>query len=406
VSFRKDALIVLLIVILCTILVMQLYPAEPPGTDTGTFRPAPAEEGAEARTDDSRPDIRFTMDVHLTEDAYRTLSDRLSQTARAFPHVSVDVANLPPDEARIRLLEAAEAGHLADIVMLDLAWVGEFAAKGHLSRWPNGSGRMPDDPVQRLTGWNGYRWVAAYETDPYVVAYSGSMDIAAPGEALPRTLEEWADLRARRGEAGIVDGLIYADPDDPGAFISLVAAMGGSWQRANDGVIVPGDNGTDILGLLFGRTEDGEGERPPLYPLAVTDKLEEEEMWQRFSDGSLPLIIVPLSELSARGLANLQLSGLTDAGAAGTFWIRGTGFAVSSASPAAEEAFDWLETLVAGRDSGTAGASQPHVMDAFGGDPELPAKLDALRNAAARLLSGESDATSFADLLAEGRPAP
>jgi hypothetical protein len=405
-SFRKDALIVLLIVILCTILVMQLFPTEPLGTDAGTFQPVPAEEGAETRADDPRPDIRFTMDVHLPEDAYRALSNRLSQTARAFPHVSVDVANFAPDEARNRLLEAAEAGELADIVMLDLAWVGEFAAKGYLSRWPNGPGRTSEDPVQRLTGWNGYRWIAAYETDPYVVAYSGHMEIAAPGETLPRTLEEWAGLRARRGEKRVADGLIYADLEDPGAFISLVSAMGGSWQRADDGRIVPGEDGAEILGLLFGRTEAGDGGRPPLYPLAVMEKLEKEEMWRRFSDGTLPFIVVPLSELSARGLANRQLSGLTEAGAAGTFWIRGTGLAVSSASAAAEEAFDWLETLVAGRDSGTARAWQLHMLDAFGGDPELPAKLDALRSAAALLLSGETDAAGFAESLAEQRPAP
>lgn len=404
VSIRKDALIVLLIAMLCMLLFLQLVPSDPPGESVGKMAAAPPDAEADAAQDEARPEIRLAMDVHLPEESFRRLNGRLEQMSRAFPHVRVDAANFPRDGAQDRLLEAAGRGELADIVMLDLEWAGRFAARGHLARWP-GDDRPAADPVQLLTGWNGYRWVAAYETDPYVVAYGGSLEAAAPGESLPRSLEEWARLRDAPAAEDGAGGLIYADPDDPGAFISLVLAMGGDWERAEGGMIVPGESGTPVLELLFGHPP-AEGASGAGRPLMVTQRLEREEMWRRFSDGTLPIVIVPFSELYARGLAHRQIAGLVDTEETGTYWIRGTGLAVSSSSGAADEAFEWLETFLAGHAPAAAGRWTERMADVFGGDPELPDKLDALRAALPALYAGETPADRFAEALKAAWPAP
>lgn len=403
-SLRKDALIVLLITILCMLLFMQWFPPEPPETGAGGLAAEPPDAAAAAKEDEPRPDIRLAMDVHLPEEAFRRLNERLEQMNRSFPHVRVEAANFPREGAVERLDEAAAAGELADIVMLDLEWAARFAAKGHLARWP-GHEHPASDPVQQLTGWNGYRWIAPWETDPYVVAYSGSLEAFAPGESLPRTLGEWAELADRLKAGSGVGGLIYADPDDPGAFITLISAMGGSWRRTESGMIAPGDNGREILALLFGVGPEGGGERAPL---AVTEKLAREDMWRRFADGTLPIIIVPLSELAGRGMAHRQVAGLVAAEDAGAraYWIKGTGLAVSSSSGFAGEAFEWLETLLFGRDPGTAGRWPEHMAVAFGGDPDLPDKLEALKAALPSLYAGGTGADAFLESLEAQRPAP
>lgn len=404
VSFRKDALIVVLIIILCTLLVMQLVPNEPFGADADAFSPHLPEPGGETAADQPQPDIRLTVDVHMADEAYRKLADRLRRAERAFPHIRADIANFPSDGAKRRLLAAAGAGELADVVLLDFDWVGAFAARGHLARWPGGAGTAADDLLARRTGWNGYRWLAAYETDPYVVAFSGSLETAAPDASVPRTLEEWSALREARG-AEPPGGLIYADPEDPRAFVSLVSAMGGRWGRTEDGMFLPGENGLFVLELLYGRATDEEGE-PVLQPLAVTEKLAEEDLWRRFSEGTLPFVVVPLSELAARGLAHKRVDGLTEESGYGMFWIKGTGFAVSSAAANAAEAFDWLETALAGHDPGPGGDWPPDLAEAFAGDPELEDKLAVLKEALPALHAGEADAVQFLDMLDAKRPAP
>lgn len=408
VSLRKNALIVLLIVLLCTLLVMQLVSYQPFGTETGGMAIDPPEAGAETATEEEQPEIRLRLDVHLPEANYRQLAALMHQTETALPHMIIEVVNHPPEEARERLLAAADGGELADVVLLDFQWASEFAAAGYLARWPEGSMSAADDPVSRMTGWNGYRWLVPYRTDPYVLAYSGSADSAATGESLPRTVEEWVEWQAVRAADGEHAGLIYADPDDPRAFVSLLWAMGGKWTKGDGGMVTPSEDSLPILELLFGRVpemeEMDEMEQTEVRPLAVTEKLTEDDMWERFTAGTLPFVIVPLSELESRDLAHKQWPGLVEE--AGPLWLGGAGFAVSSQAADPERAFEWLSVLLDGHSSDAGRAGLPEEADLFWPDPELPAKAAVLGKALPALYSGEIEPATFNEWLETQWPAP
>lgn len=402
-SFRKNALIVFLIIILCTLLVMQLVSSQPFGTETAGIAPDPPETGTETATEEEQPEIRLRLDVHLSEAEYRQLASLMHQAETALPHVMIEAVNHPPEEARARLLAAAGDGELADVVLLDFEWVSEFAAAGYLARRPEGSLWPTDEPVSRMTGWNGYRWNVPYRTDPHVVAYSGSLEQAAPGENPPRTMEEWDELQARLGEGDEHAGLIYADPDDPRAFVSLLRAMGGSWEQSDGGMVIPDEDSLAVLELLFGQTPATE-ETAARYPLVVTEKLTDEQMWERFNDGTLPFIIVPLSELAERELTHKQWPGLVEESK--PLWLGGTGFAVSSSAAEPERVFDWLSELLAGHSPGSGLGWAAEEADLFWGDPELPGKMMAIGKALSSLYSGETDAAAFIELLLAQWPAP
>lgn len=405
VSFRKNALIVLLIIALCTVLVMQLVPNEPLGMHTGAVSPIVPDDGTKAKEDDAPSEIRFSMDVHVTEPSYRALSELLREAERELPHVRIELASHPMQNSEGRLVTAAESGELADLLLLDFDWIGTFAASGYLARWPAGYPASGDDPLSQAVSWNGYRWAVPFETDPYVVAYNGSQEALSPDEALPNTPEEWADFRVRRSAAGMADGLVYSDPDDPRAFVSLLAAMGGGWERLEDGQLVPDENSLSAMDLLFGSIPEDD-KSGPLYPLAVTEKLEEEEMWRRFSEGSLPLVVVPLSRLSAQGFAGNRIPGLVEDDLPVSPWINGTAFAVSSTASDPAQAFEFLVTLLSGHDPGKEAILPSRGHSPFAGEPDLADSLGELADAMSLLYAGEIDAEGFLERMVANKPAP
>lgn len=401
-SLRRNALIVLLILLLCTLLVMQLVSSQPFGTETGGMTIDPPEGGTETQAEEEQPEIRLSLDVHLPEADYRQLASLVHRAEDALPHIVIEAVNHPPEDARERLLDAADYGELSDVVLLDFQWASEFAAAGYLARWPKESGPSGENPATRMTGWNGYRWLVPYQTDPHVVAYGGSLDPDNPEESLPRTLEEWAEWQAERSADAAHEGLVYADPDDPRAFMSLLWAMGGKWEQ-RDGMLVPAEDSLPILELLFARVPETD-ETATRKPLAVMEKMTDEDMWARFAEGTLPFVIVPLSELERRDLAHKRWPGLVED--AGPLWLGGTGFAVSSQASDPDRAFEWLSVLLDGQIPATGWEELPEEAELVWQDPEWPDKAAALGKALPALYGGEMDPAAFLDWLKAQWPAP
>ncbi|OWA36695.1 hypothetical protein B9G55_01030 [Saccharibacillus sp. O16] len=124
--------------------------------------------------------------------ALKALNDEYQRRSGAV----VNLVNVAPEQAYKTYRDAYASGREPDVLMLDGAWVAEFAAAGRL---------LPADlyeanittaaadalPVPAdLVEWNGYRWAVPFDLDPYGVAWNPDRFAATSG-GLPQNPQAW-----------------------------------------------------------------------------------------------------------------------------------------------------------------------------------------------------------------------
>src|SRR5690606_23811358 len=93
---------------------------------------------------------------------------------------------------------AAQMGDAPDIMLLDNAWVNEFAALGYVTQldevWTSNMNEVQIAPMVSQVKWNGLLWAVPKEVDPYVLVWHkerlASHDLIEP----PVTIEAFVDL--------------------------------------------------------------------------------------------------------------------------------------------------------------------------------------------------------------------
>jgi len=107
----------------------------------------------------------------------------------------VTLVNIAPEQAYKTYQEAYVSSREPDVLMLDGAWVAEFAAAGRLLpadlyesnvSAAADSLPLPADSVE----WNGYRWAVPLDFDPYGIAWNPDRFAATSG-GLPQNQQAW-----------------------------------------------------------------------------------------------------------------------------------------------------------------------------------------------------------------------
>lgn len=334
----------------------------------------------------------------VDEEQYALLAERNARLREEYPNLHVNLMRLDASNAYAYYKEQSRLGSAPDIMLLSNEWVNEFAASGYLSHQLEQFIQIKNSNATELMSWNGYTWAVPLSEDPYVVAVNRSAEGLFPGDQqMPRSLDEWIQLRTIRSAEGLTDGIIYYDSEDPFAFVSLILAFGGEWVKAESGMVQLFDQDGLLLDLLFGAAPEDD-KNGALYPLAITDRMSADEMWDSFADGRTPIVITRLSELQSRGYAHWQIPALVETADVNySLWRTGLSFAVASTSSYPEQAYRWLQAMTEG-ESGWAPSEQDK---AFESDPDLMSKMTIMKDVLKEFHQGIIDFSEINNRLSE-----
>jgi ABC-type glycerol-3-phosphate transport system substrate-binding protein len=291
------------------------------------------------------------------------------------PEINIHLENIPKTNAYSVYKNASQLGEAADIMLLDNAWVNEFAALSYLTEvneiLVSDMQALQIAPMVSQVKWNGYIWAVPKDIDPYILAWNKpvleEMEIIMP----PGTSEDFLNThQALRGsELGYG---VYFDFNDPYAFITLVWALGREWLEEQTGnTIINREETVNALETFFQRpaadAESDEQTTPAAAPYPIV--LGEGLPWELLNNGSLPMMITSYSAFkdnAAEGIhmaALPYMTGLNDDTVNGG-WLAGSSFAVSSKSALSEEAFEWIQSI-------TTTDAQLTLMEAGGALPVM-----------------------------------
>lgn len=188
---RKNHFVLFGVLLLALI---NLSPSLPETSQTGP-RQEPDEGAAALRGGESQQPLReievYTMMGTSEFEVLQALNEEYQQRSGAV----VTLVNIAPEQAYKTYREAYAAGREPDVLMLDGAWVAEFASSGRLlpaDLYEGGVVAASDSlPISAASvEWNGYRWGVPLDFDPYGVIWNPKQFTTTSGE-LPRNAEEW-----------------------------------------------------------------------------------------------------------------------------------------------------------------------------------------------------------------------
>lgn len=236
---RKNHFVLFGILLLALI---NLSPSLPETSQTGP-RQEPDEGSAALRGGESRQPLReievYTMMGTSEFNVLQALNEEYQQRSGAV----VTLVNIAPEQAYKTYREAYAAGREPDVLMLDGAWVADFASSGRLlpaDLYEGGAGAASDSlPISAASvEWNGYRWGVPLDFDPYGVIWNPEQFTTTAGE-LPQNLEEWKSwekslLSASEKAENATKPVVGFSNGDVRAFAALIALWKGTEQEESE----------------------------------------------------------------------------------------------------------------------------------------------------------------------------
>lgn len=243
----------------------------------------------------------------------------------------VTLVNLAPDQAYKTYREAYAAGREPDVLMLDGAWVAEFAAAGRLLpadlyesnvAAAADSLPLPADSVE----WNGYRWAVPLDYDPYGIAWNPDRFAATSG-GLPQNQQAWQAWEKSQIQAADPRRSSESKPSrDEDASEARVPKSAGS-ASSNEVIGLPrGDVRafSALMALWKGQEEGSNAERVKralqladglrtytyLYDLSLTGGHAPANLRNKVESGQLALAVDRLSRLGAENLSASRVAPL------------------------------------------------------------------------------------------------
>ncbi len=271
----------------------------------------------------------------------------------------VTLVNLAPEQAYKTYREAYAAGREPDVLMLDGAWVAEFAASGRLlpadlyesnKAAAADSLPLPADSVE----WNGYRWAVPLDYDPYGIAWNPDRFAATSG-GLPQNQQAWQaweksqiqskDSRpaseseasrdrdaseardSKSSDTTASDEVIGLPAGDVRAFSALMAL----WKGQEEGT-----NAERVKRAL--QLADGLRNHTYLHDSSSTDGQSPSDLRSKVESGRLALAVDRLSRLGAENLSVSRVAPL--AGTIETASLRC--FGIAADTERSREASLWI----------------------------------------------------------------
>ncbi len=330
---RKKSLIVLFIILGLSILLISrvMGPGGSPKAGSVSGKDLFA-KNADGLSDSEEQIIHFA--VSLKPEEYAALEKWVGDYSAH--GVKVELTNLPLEEAYDVLKQASQLGEAPDIMLLNNAWVNEFAALGYLK--PVDELLDSDPQAQRLSAvmnqvkWNGYIWGIPKDVDPYILAWNKQKAEEIQAEEPPQTAEELLQWNSQFMNPDEKKYGVYYHPGDPYALLSLLSALG-----------VPSIDGVNPLAKLddpetlkaletFFNPRNASWDANLLqmnFPLPSKDW----DPWKQLTEGNLAAMITTVSDFKRNENDQIALSALPMVAEGerqtGT-WLKGRSYAVSS----------------------------------------------------------------------------
>ncbi len=399
--FRKQGLLILISLLLLTfILAAQIMGDRPSGILQTNEAPTDILTQPSSRPlQSSDRDEPIKTAVYMSPAEFLELRNIKAKFESQYPDTTIELENLSKAEAYREWKSAAEVGEAPDVMMLENAWLNEFAVKGYLSPKTDEffSGELQsqqNDGILSQIRWNGYTWGVPQQLDPYVLIWNpqrfGEKGLDHP----PANADELMEMNRQLTEPETGKIGLYLAPDDPYAFVSLIGSLGGSWLGGEDEQTVRVPQNIDALlnELAYGTGEEGadgkadgtealtgaegqaERERPDGRIALSAVSRSAEDAWTWLRRGDIAMLIARASEFLNRMDGDLEVNPLPLPSSVRTTgaWMDGASFAVSSNSASPERAFQWIQML-------GGSEAQLDMMKAGGG---LPANMEAYRSIA------------------------
>ncbi|WJH33067.1 extracellular solute-binding protein [Paenibacillus sp. CC-CFT747] len=165
----------------------------------------------------------------MTPAEFQVLQEQTAQYMQAHEGTTITLENIPGAEVYAKLKKASQMGEAPDAMLLDNAWIQEFAALGFLK--PLDDRLSTEQQSQRIPSmmnqvkWNGYLWGIPRDVDPYVLIWNKKAAAEGKVEHAPLNREEMIQwnktfLKPEEGRYGI-----YFDPSDNMALVSMVTSL-------------------------------------------------------------------------------------------------------------------------------------------------------------------------------------
>lgn len=408
----KKGMIFLLGIILISIAFITTYylgrsnPATSPSEQNENIIDPSSEE---ARLDETKEELKIAVSMDTFE--YLKLVALGYEFEEYNPHLKIEIESIDKHEAYDYYKRASQLGDAPDIMLLDNAWINEFAALSYLAQLDDTlASTMTEIQVAPMNGqarWNGFQWAVPKELDPYVIAWNKERFAEHGVEDFPKKTNDLLILNQMLTNSEKEHAGLYPNLKDPYAFITLVAMLEQSWEN-EDGVLNFPDDELLVnrlsfllypeqasLQLALKQNEDTEpsGEVTIQQSDDVNDEAQTEaeaeadesqsknpytfnerwisddfDAWGALNEGDIAMMITTISEFNKHASESVSFTALPyQAGDDPVHyggWISGKSFAVSSKSNMKKEAFEWIQSV-------TTAEAQLELMNAGGGLPSI-----------------------------------
>lgn len=408
----KKSMIFLISLVLISITIMTTYYFDknsPSHLSDGNVEGSQDPDTNETGNDQIREQLRVA--VAMDTDEYLKLVALSLEFETYQRGLKIDVEMIDEDDVYSYYKKALQMGDAPDIMLLDNAWINEFAALSYLAQLDevvsSNMNEMQIAPMVAQAKWNGLLWAVPKEVNPYVIAWNSDRLAEVGAIDMPETVDNLLAINYMLSQTDPEKTGFFLDFDDPYAFISAVWMLEGQFIDLNEeneplhneetfhklqALLYPSQFEV-FAGMVDDETEahDGEVMIQMSDDTEVDDEAEEEkdsapeiiplwseedfDAWQLLNDGTIAMMLTTVKDYQTHAADHVKMTALPlyDESELGMHsladgsWLAGKSFAVSSKSERKKEAFDWIQSM-------TTAEAQIDLMHAGGG---LPAMVSA-----------------------------
>lgn len=318
-----------------------------PGEDSALIQPD-RQEGTsivpqpKQRTEKEAGNIKVA--VSMAPEEFNRLN-KINQAFMEEHHVQAQLVNIPEKDAYQTFKNSMDLGEAPDVLLLDNAWIREFASSGFLlpveAYYSGQSGVDSLSTSLSQNTWNGYVWGVPKDYDPYVIVYHPARLQELGYTQLPKTSGEWSELVASYNKNNHIPYLAALDPSDAYAAISLLWRMGGASNVDKDHDF----SLTADMKSAFLRIQEMKSK----FYVVSGAETEEQLTWKQLERGEILFYVTKASAFDAKLRPTLKMELPSPQRDVSMLWLKGRSFCLTAQSRNAKTANAWISEITSSR---------------------------------------------------------
>ncbi|MBO9604946.1 MAG: extracellular solute-binding protein [Paenibacillaceae bacterium] len=299
----------------------------------------------------------LTIAVSMAADEFASLQKLSDKYMETHTDITVQMNNLPAKEAYARLKKASQLGEAPDLMLLDNAWISEFAALGFLQPvdeyYTGEKSSQRIEKVMNQVKWNGYMWGVPKDVDPYILVWNKKAAEELKTDSGPATAEEMLNWNKRWMKPELGTYGIYVDPTDPNAMLALLSALGGTMGEAAMPTMKAGEAASVKTMESFFEPQDAAWDAKQYalnYPaLQAAPQAANGPMWQPWdllATGKMAAMVTTISDYGRHKNAGVAIASLPQGGGPlKGVWLGGRSYTIAARSTDAKAAIEWIKEV-------------------------------------------------------------